>query len=102
MGCQYPNRVDRRQEGNWVQIREANQFDSWYSAIITTDTGKLTTPRKTYQWGITNDKPRNILTFGFNLMPEKKYKKFTSDIYLDAGVEQDLVMEIRKDGRPDK
>ena len=82
-----------------VQIREANQFDSWYSAIITTDTGKLTTPRKTYQWGITNDKPESILTFGFNLMPEKKYKKFTSDIYLDAGVEQDLVMEIRKDER---
>ena len=32
-------------------------------------------------------------------MPEKKYQKFTADIYLDSGVQQDLVMEIRKDER---
>lgn len=80
-----------------VQITTADQYKDYYATVITKDSALLTSPEKTYKWGITNSTPQSLATFGCYLMPQAKYSSFAASVYLDADVKMDLVLDIRKD-----
>lgn len=80
-----------------VPVTTADQYKDYYATVITKDSALLTSPEKTYKWGITNNVPQSLATFGCYLMPLGKYESFAASVYLDEGVKMDLVIDIRKD-----
>lgn len=80
-----------------VQVKNTDQYQDYYGTVITTDSAILKGGDKTYNWGITNNKPQSLATVGCYLSPEGKYNKFSASAYLDPDVKADLVLEIRKD-----
>lgn len=79
-----------------VAVTDAEQYKDYYGTVITQNAKLLTTSEKTYEWGITNEEPLELAYFGCYVSPMNKYKKFTASVYLDAGVQKDLLIEIRK------
>jgi len=80
-----------------VPVKEVSQYQDYYGTIITTDVAKLSTPDKAYSWGIVNGTPLELAIYGCYLSPMQKYKTLQASVYLDSGVKQDLVFEVRKD-----
>ncbi len=80
-----------------VMITNAEQYMDYYGTVITKDPTLLKGSDKTYQWGITNNKPQSLATIGCYLMPLAQYKTFAASVYMDGDVKMDLVLDVRKD-----
>lgn len=80
-----------------VPVDDISQYENYYGTVITKDAAFLSTAKQSYKWGIVNEKPLELAYFGCYLKPEGKYKKFTASVFLDEGVQKDLIFELRKD-----
>ncbi|NTV88904.1 MAG: hypothetical protein HGA22_00840 [Clostridiales bacterium] len=80
-----------------VNISESAYYKDYYGTIVTTDAQKLSTPDKTYKWGITNDKDMDMQVFGCYIMPNGDYKNFRTSIFLDSSAKDNLIINFRKD-----
>lgn len=81
-----------------LAVNNTKLFENeFYDAVVlTTDSDKLTTPDKTYKWGIMNEKIVSMVQLGCYLKADSKYKRFTADLFLDENAVKDLVVEFRK------
>ena len=79
------------------KINDTAYYENYFGTILTTDAGRLATPSKTYQWGVTNDKDMSLQYFTFFLKPDGKYEKFRASFFLDSSAKADLVMNLRKE-----
>ncbi|OPZ72336.1 MAG: hypothetical protein BWY80_01150 [Firmicutes bacterium ADurb.Bin456] len=82
-----------------LKIDDTAYYENYFGTILTTDTGRLATPNKIYQWGVTNDKDMSLQYFTFFLKPDGKQEKFRASFYLDSSAKADLVMNLRKEKR---
>lgn len=80
-----------------LQIKESNYYEDYFGTIITTDSAKLATPGKAYQWGITNAKDIDMQYFTCYVKPNGKYQYFKTSFFMDESAKDKLTINIRKD-----
>lgn len=79
-----------------LAIQTGKQYRDYYGTVITKQPKLLTTPSKTYQWGITNDKPQDMACFGGTLSSDAKHcSRFRATLYADAGLKAPLIFSFK-------
>lgn len=71
-------------------------YNKGVSSIFTQDAELLTTPDKTYKWGMVNDKPVSFISYSCTFNPESKYKYLKASIYLDDNRKNPLKIDFTK------
>jgi hypothetical protein len=82
-----------------VAVKDVDLYEDYYGTVLATDTGILTSPSITYQWGVTNTKNIDMQYFSCYLKPMGKYQGFKTSIYLDSSAKDSLNFDIRKETR---
>lgn len=72
-------------------------FNDWYGSMITSDKAKLSTADENYDWGVANDKPATMQTFGFYLKANGKYSHFRTSFFVDSSATKAVTFMIAKE-----
>ncbi|MEQ8176337.1 MAG: hypothetical protein ABRQ26_14890 [Syntrophomonadaceae bacterium] len=78
-----------------LPVDNTTLYEDYYGTIITTDADKLTTPGKTYKWGITNNGNIDMQYFTCYLKPNGNYKRFRVSFFVDSSAQDKYIINIR-------
>jgi len=84
---------------NSAPVRTKKQYSDDYGTMMTSDAAALSTPARNYRWGIKNLKTLSMAYFTFYVVPEGKYGRFKTAIYIDGGVKAPMTFYIRNNDR---
>ena len=77
----------------------ARQYRDYYGTAFTTQPKLLSTPERTYRYGVTNMTPQDMAHWGGTFQLPKGARRFTAWIYADSGLRAPLEFTFRAEDR---
>ncbi|MBP1628301.1 MAG: hypothetical protein H6Q00_2776 [Holophagaceae bacterium] len=74
-------------------------YRDYYGTVFTTQPRLLSTPERTYRFGVTNPTPQDMAHWGGTFTLPKGTRRFTAWIYADAGLKAPLEITFRAEDR---
>jgi hypothetical protein len=90
------SKTARTEQPKILAIKTGKQYRDYYGTAITSNASLLTSPTKTYRWGVTNLKPQEMAYFGGTLISDAKHSQhFRASIFVDGGLKVPVVFTFR-------
>jgi hypothetical protein len=89
-----------REQPRELAIQTGKQYRDYYGTAITRQASLLSTPARSFRWGVTNPKTQEMAYLGGTLLSDAKHsQRFRAFLHIDAGIKAPMVFTFRAGDR---